>query len=129
MNMTQIKNSWAKGSGYDPTKKDSVHAEFTDQMCKKTVINRACKNTINSSDDANLAEAFENTSENENADFVANEVQHDIETNANTEEFIEPEVVHGEVVETPKQPEINKKDKQTKPPVTAPDKPEWMQEG
>jgi recombination protein RecT len=134
MNMTQIRNSWAKGSGYDPTKKDSVHAEFTDQMCKKTVINRACKNTINSSDDANLTEAFENTSENENADFVASEVQHDIETNANTEEFIEPEVMQGDVVDTPKKPESEKKpdqkQKQQKPTVNAPEVPDWMnQEG
>ena len=33
----------------------------SDQMAKKTVINRACKNIINSSDDGYLQEAFDNT--------------------------------------------------------------------
>lgn len=129
MNMAQIRKAWAKGTGYDPTKKDSVHVEFTDQMCKKTIINRACKNTINSSDDANLTEAFENTEENENLDIVVGEVQQDIIDNANTEEFIEPEVVHGEVIVEPESQDVQKKDNQTKPTTTTSDKPDWMQEG
>jgi recombination protein RecT len=133
MNIGQIRKSWAKGKGYDPTKVDSVHAEFTDQMCKKTVINRVCKNIINSSDDGNLTEAFDNTSENENLDIVAGEVQHDIEVNANSEEFIAPpapiEKVQGEVVEEPQKQEPPKqKTKLTQ--NKAPDKPDWMpQEG
>jgi recombination protein RecT len=130
MNIAQIKKAWGKGKGYDEKKSNDVHNEFADQMAKKTVINRACKNFINSSDDGNLTESFNETSENENTDYVANEVQHDIETNANSEEFIEPEVLQGDVVEAPqKKTEPEKKDKQTKPPVTAPDKPDWMQEG
>ncbi len=132
MNINQIKKSWAKGSGYDAAKQDSVHAEFTDQMCKKTVISRACKNIINSSDDANLSEAFDSTSENEDLDVVAGEVQQDIENNANSEKFVEPETVQGEVVDTPNQ-ETEKKDikqtKQTKSSVQAPDTPDWMQQG
>ena len=56
-------------------------------MAKKTVISRACKNFINSSDDANLTEAFENTTENENVDIAVVDVQHEIETQANTEEL------------------------------------------
>lgn len=132
MNISQIKKSWAKGKGYDPAKQDSVHAEFSDQMCKKTVISRACKNIINSSDDANLSEAYENTSENENLDITAGEVQQDIENNANSEEFIEPEIVQGEVVDTPKQ-ETEKKDskqiKQSNPSTQAQDIPDWVQQG
>ena len=122
MNITQIEKAWSKSFGYK--KGQGVHGEFADQMAKKTVISRACKNFINSSDDANLLEAFENTSANDDTDFVAGEVQHDIETNANTEEFSEPEVVHGEVVETPKKSEA----KQQKPPVKNPEVPDWMEQ-
>ncbi len=125
MNIAQIKKAWGKGKGYDEKKATDVHNEFADQMAKKTVINRACKNFINSSDDGNLTETFNDTTENENIDFVANEVQHDIQTNANTEEFIEPEVVHGEVVDEPKKQEKTK-DKKAKA-TSAEDVPEWMQ--
>ncbi len=132
MNINQIRSAWKKGTGYDPSKQDSVHVEFTDQMCKKTVINRACKNIINSSDDANLAEAFDNTTGNEDLDVVAGEVQHDIESNANTEEFELPpdapvEKVQGEVVGEPKKPEQARKDsKPANPPVQESEAPEWM---
>ncbi len=47
MTMPQIRAAWAMGSG----EKDA-HANFTDQMCKKTLISRACKMLINTSSDA-----------------------------------------------------------------------------
>lgn len=131
MNFNQIKKAWSKGYGYKEGQ--GVHTEFADQMAKKTVINRACKNIINSSDDGYLQEAFENTSDNEGTDFVAEDVKHDIETNANTEEFIEPEVVEGEVVEQPKQEQPKqeqkqpKQQRQDKPQAQAQDIPDWMQ--
>lgn len=98
MNMNQIKTAWKKGYGY----KDGggVHGEFADQMAKKTVINRACKNIINSSDDAYLNEAFENTTDNEAIDGVKADVEHDIQKNANSEDFVvESEIVEGDVVD------------------------------
>lgn len=126
MNIHQIRSAWAKGNQYDPNKKDSVHVEFTDQMCKKTVISRACKNIINSSDDGYLTEAFENTADDE-TDIILESVQDDIEENANTEEFIEPEVVEGEVVETPKQEQPKQEQKQTKQTKpTQDDAPDWI---
>jgi len=133
MHINQIKKAWAKGYGY--TEGKGVHTEFTDQMCKKTVINRACKNIINSSDDGYLTEVFENTADEE-TDIVSEAVQQDIQDNANTEEFVEPEKVKGDVIETPKQEppkqepkqEKHKQQKQEKPPVQAPDLPEWMQQ-
>jgi len=132
MHIHQIKKAWAKGYGYKEG--EGVHADFTDQMCKKTVINRACKNIINSSDDGYLTEAFENTADEE-TDIVSETVQQDIQDNANTEEFIEPEKVEGEVIETPKQEQPKqeppkqerKQQKQEKPTVQAPDLPDWMQ--
>lgn len=59
MTMDEIKASW-KMSKVNPItdkggiKAGSTHAEFTAEMCKRTVINRICKPIINSSNDANL---------------------------------------------------------------------------
>lgn len=53
MNIKQIQQAWAQG----PTKGQSpAHKNFPDQMACKTVINRALKTIINSSDDADLFE-------------------------------------------------------------------------
>lgn len=127
MPITQIEKAWSKGYGYK--KGQGVHGDFTDQMAKKTVTARACKNIINSSDDANLQDAYENTSENENADIAVESMQHDIEENANTEEFLEPEVIEGEVVEVQPEKKETKPAKSSKPPVDAPDVPDWMNQG
>ena len=63
MTMDQIKKAWNQGAakGSSP-----AHKNFTDEMAKKTVINRACKMFINTSNDQPiLAEAFNRTTENE----------------------------------------------------------------
>ena len=53
MTMDQIRKAWNQGA----TKGGSpAHQNFTDEMAKKTVINRACKTPINSSTDAFLME-------------------------------------------------------------------------
>jgi recombination protein RecT len=51
MTIVEIKTAWNQGAskGNSP-----AHQGFTQEMCKKTVINRSCKNPINSSSDANL---------------------------------------------------------------------------
>ena len=51
MSIAQIRTAWGQGAtkGASP-----VHKNFTDEMAKKTVIGRACKMIINSSDDACL---------------------------------------------------------------------------
>lgn len=55
MTMNEIRQSWQKGA----TKGTSdAHVNFTQEMCKKTVINRACKLFITSSDDAGLYESY-----------------------------------------------------------------------
>lgn len=89
MNIKQIKKAWSKGYGYKDG--SGVHGDFADQMAKKTVINRACKNIINSSDDGYLTEAFDNTSENEELNQVAEDMHHVIDMEANSEEFVIPE--------------------------------------
>ena len=103
MNINQIKKAWAKGKA-DLSKANDVHNEFADQMAKKTVINRACKNFINSSDDAYLMETFDRTTRNEEVDVVAEQVTVDVAENANSVPF--PDTVQ-ELVETA--PELTKK--------------------
>lgn len=110
MNINQIHKAWSKGYGYKETAKSgTVHTDFADQMAKKTVITRACKNFINSSDDSDILDAFNNTSENEDIDITKETVVSDVEQNAAKEEFIEadatdvssepePEKVEGEII-------------------------------
>lgn len=90
MNIGQIKKAWSKGYGYKEG--SGVHSDFADQMAKKTVINRACKNIINSSDDAYLNE-LENTKDEDEFDIVDDIVQEDIKVNANSEDFDDIETI------------------------------------
>lgn len=49
MTIAQIKKAWLQGFGGGNTK---AHQNFTDRMCRKTVINRACNNLVGSADDS-----------------------------------------------------------------------------
>jgi recombination protein RecT len=51
MTIGKIKKSWAMGVVQG---KGKPHTEFTDEMVKRTLINRACKPWINSSNDENI---------------------------------------------------------------------------
>lgn len=87
MNINQIKNSWNQGSMKGQS---GAHKNFTDQMCKKTVINRACKNFLDTSDDSDiLVEAINTTEQIENEeiqnDNVITDIEYEIKENANTE--------------------------------------------
>lgn len=104
MNIGQIKKAWSKGYGYKEG--SGVHSDFADQMAKKTVINRACKNIINSSDDAYLNE-LENTKDEDEFDIVDDIVQEDIKINANSEDFDDIETIEDAKV-------IQKKETKTK---------------
>lgn len=62
MTKKEIDECWKKSSSREHT----VHKEFPQEMAKKTVINRACKNYINSSKDSDiLIDAFNRTTSNE----------------------------------------------------------------
>jgi recombination protein RecT len=74
MNMQQIRQAWEQGSakGNSP-----AHRNFPDQMAIKTVINRACKSLIRSSDDAILysdSNDIEDVKYTDISDVVANEI-------------------------------------------------------
>lgn len=78
MTIAQIRQAWNQGSmkGNSP-----AHKNFTDEMAKRTVINRACKVPINSSDDAALYNG------NEDNDRPLIEVREEIAENANKQEI------------------------------------------
>lgn len=102
MNMKQIKQSWSQGYGYKENG-NGTHQKFTDQMAKKTVINRALKQIINSHGDVFVQEADENTEDIPKQDVIEQDVAYEISENANTEEFIpQPEAIE----EKPKQPTV-----------------------
>ncbi len=83
MTMEQIRTSWKK-SKLNPDGKDSTHSQFTEDMSKRTVINKICKYYINTKDDSNLnmiKQAFETSDE----EMKEAEVAYEIEENANKE--------------------------------------------
>lgn len=111
MNMNMIKNAWKQGFGYKENG-SGTHQKFTDQMAMKTVKNRALKYIIRTYGTQLVNDSFDNTEAAENADKVAEDAQHEIHENANSDEFVvddvvenpeviqeEPEKVEGEVVE------------------------------
>lgn len=100
MTMDQIKKAWSQGQTYREGG-NSPHNKFTEEMCKKTVINRACKAYINSSSDNNLIlKSFNRTKEVQ----TEYEVQQEIEENANTE-FIDIELEEDNQPEPEPEPE------------------------
>lgn len=125
MTMDQIKTSWSK-SKTNTNAKDSVHSQFTEDMCKRTVINKICKYYINTKDDSNLnilKEAF-NTSDEEHKEV---EVAYEIQENAN-KETIDIDEEKGEIIEiTGTTTEITEKQKEAMfPPIT--DEPKTTEE-
>lgn len=51
MNIKQIRAAWNQGQAKGNS---GAHNNFGEEMCKKTVINRACKMYVNTSDDSDL---------------------------------------------------------------------------
>lgn len=95
MTIKQIRRSWEMGQ----TKGQSqAHKGFTDEMCKRTVINRACKQIINSSDDAYL---FDESDKQEQAE---KELEETIINNANAGEPISF-AEEAQIVTDPEKPE------------------------
>ena len=80
---TKIKGAYATIIYNDDTDKaESTHAQYTEEMAKRTVINKICKQYINTKDDSNLnmiKQAF--CTSDEEAKVI--EVEYEIEQNAN----------------------------------------------
>lgn len=97
MTFDEIKQAWkqSKMGVFDDkgnVKEGSAHGKFTADMCKKTVINRACKPIINSSDDSNIMARYAKQSYSEIAEAEAEE---EIASNANME-YIDVDVSDAE---------------------------------
>lgn len=78
MSISQIQKSWEQGGskGNSP-----AHKNFADQMAIKTVLNRACKLLISSSDDSVLYDPLDE----ETIDVASENMHHEISTKANRE--------------------------------------------
>lgn len=100
MNMKQIKQSWQQGYGYKEG--SGTHSKFADQMAKKTVINRALKQIINTHGDVFVQEADERTEDVERMEQVEADVTYEIEANSNKEEFVVEEPAQIEEKPAPK---------------------------
>lgn len=73
MSMHQIRAAWGQGA----TKGNSpAHKNFAEEMAKKTVIGRACKAIINSSDDAWLYDGKEDDADSDKASIQRDAAQH-----------------------------------------------------
>lgn len=73
MSMQQIRAAWGQGA----TKGNSpAHKNFAEEMAKKTVIGRACKAIINSSDDAWLYDGKEDDADSDKASIQRDSAQH-----------------------------------------------------
>lgn len=73
MSMQQIRAAWGQGA----TKGNSpAHKNFAEEMAKKTVIRRACKAIINSSDDAWLYDGKEDDADSDKASIQRDAAQH-----------------------------------------------------
>ena len=85
MNIDQIKKAWGQGTAYS-SGKSTAHNNFADEMSKKTVINRACKMFVSTSDDSDiLIEAFNNSDvEEDGVEDIKAEIKTEIKEKANS---------------------------------------------
>ncbi|MGM8212605.1 recombinase RecT [Virgibacillus sp. W0430] len=86
MTIEEIRQAWSQsqmwGKGNKKEKEGSTHDKFRQEMAKKTVINRACKKFLNSSDDSSLVIQHFNRQDDAIAEA---EAQQEINENANSE--------------------------------------------
>ena len=121
MTKKEIEASWGQSKT-----SQAVHKKFPQEMAKRTVINRAAKAFINTSDDSDLlVQAINNSTENEydeNRPMKEINPQHEIEENANKEVLdFTPEA---EPVPTQKlEPEVPVKEPELEPVTTTSDGP------
>jgi recombination protein RecT len=94
MTIDEIKRAWAQGQTYKPDG-NGVHQKFAEEMAKKTVINRACKAFINSSNDSSLLIKAFNRADDVRTEEAA---QREIDERANREVI---DIETGEITDAP----------------------------
>jgi recombination protein RecT len=89
MTKKEIDKSWSKTKAY----KNTVQQDFSQEMAKRTVINRAAKMFVNTSDDSDLmVDAISRTTGNEYEDDERKDVTPKVEkTKKLAERFSKPE--------------------------------------
>lgn len=104
MTMAQIRAAWKQGYAKGNS---GAHNNFTEEMSKKTVINRACKAYWNTSDDSDLLiEAFNSTTDSDDEDQRSSNIIADAQFEVQEEEKITQRVVvdaKAQVVEEPEE--------------------------
>ena len=116
MTWAEIQKAWSK-SKMNPTKEGSTHKEFAQEMARKTVINRACKRYLNSSDDGSLLMHYVNRADEVVAEA---EVEAEIEENANKETIdIKYDIVDEDEPELEPEEEAKEEPAAEKEPVSA----------
>ena len=114
MTMAEIKQAWLQGQVYKEGG-NSVHHKFAAEMAKKTVINRACKAFINSSNDSSLLIRAYNRA----GDVIdEQDLDEEIATNANGE-IID---IEGEILEEADEKAEENIEEQTKTEEKTPEK-------
>jgi len=87
MSKSQLEKAWAQGQAWKSAEKykseSKTHANFSEEMAKKTVLNRAAKKLINATDDSSIMSddvvgAFNETGGNDTLDVVAEQFEVDI---------------------------------------------------
>jgi recombination protein RecT len=104
MTIDQIKAAWAQRKG-EPM--SPAHKKFSDEMAKKTVINRACKPFINTISDFDIYDENEKPVKDMAKESLKNEIE---ETTEKTIEFEE-----AEIVEETKEAETKEENKEEEP--------------
>lgn len=121
MTIDELRQAWSKaqfwGKDQEKEKKGSTHDEFKQEMAKKTVINRACKRFLNTSDDNDLVINTIQKSDDESITLAA---QEEIKQNANNEII---DLNFKEVEESPIEVEQDKVDVDSKPSAKSEEPP------
>ena len=117
MNMKQIRTAWEQGQskGNSP-----AHNKFGSEMMKKTVINRALKLIIGSSDDSGL---YDDKEEEIIRPTTENLVSSEIEQHANEELIDFQDVTEDEVMEMPEPELVQEEDVKPEPKKSAVNQP------
>lgn len=103
MTMKQIEASWNQGYAKGNSQ---AHKSFRSEMCKKTVINRACKILINSSSDAGV---YINDETNDPASEKSNDlIKSQANKTAMSMEIEEAKTVENETTQKPKTEPVQK---------------------
>ncbi|WP_051758205.1 recombinase RecT [Rossellomorea vietnamensis] len=124
MTIDEIRKAWSKAQFWAKDRKvekeGSTHDEFKQEMAKKTVINRACKKFLNSSNDASLTLDYFNRSDESNDEA---QLKAEIQQNANQDVIdVEYELQENEQQpDAPDKPQTEVIDHQEEPPQSDPE--------